>query len=297
MSFRSLLFIPGDSERKLDKSESVAADMLILDLEDSVAAPRKELARHQALAYLRKHGERRFSELWVRINPLDTPESLADLALVMAGSPDGIVQPKTHSPDDVVRLSHYLDAFETQHELERGKTKILPIATEVPDAIFTLGGFANCSRRLAGLTWGAEDLGAAVGSTTNKAEDGSWLDPYRLARSLCLFGAHAASVPAIDTLFADIRDNDGLRASCSAAHRDGFTGKLAIHPGQVDSINECFTPTDAEVARARRIVELFEKNPNVGTLAMDDQMLDLPHYRQAQRVVQLAADAKARRKT
>ena len=152
----------------------------------------------------------------------------------------------------MVRLSHYLDAFEAQHGIESGRTKILPVATETPEALFQMGGFARCAGRLAALTWGAEDLSTAVGAMTNKQDDGNWSQPYQLARSLCLFGAHAAGVPAIDTLFADIRDAAGLRASCAAARRDGFSGKIAIHPDQVSVINECFTPSADELAHARR---------------------------------------------
>jgi citrate lyase subunit beta/citryl-CoA lyase len=209
---------------------------------------------------------------------------MLDLAAVMGARPDGIIQPKTRSPDDLIRLAHYVDAFEAQHRLEPGTTKILPVATETPEAIFSIGGFARCGSRLAGLTWGAEDLSTAVGATTNKQDDGSWSHPYQLARSLCLFAAHAAGVPAIDTLFADIRDATGLRAACVLARRDGFSGKIAIHPDQVAVINECFTPSAEELAHARRIIALFEANPGVGTLAMDGQMLDIPHLRQARRI-------------
>jgi citrate lyase subunit beta/citryl-CoA lyase len=284
MRLRSLLFVPGDSERKLAKSASVKADVLILDLEDSVAPSQKHVARAKVQAYIANSTERTVTQLWVRINPVDLPEAVEDLAAVMSAGPDGIIQPKTRSPDDLIRLSHYLDAFEAQHRLEPGRTKILPVATETPEAIFSIGGFARGGSRLAGLTWGAEDLSTAVGATTNKQDDGGWSQPYQLARSLCLFGAHAAGVPAIDTLFADFRDSAGLRAACALARRDGFSGKVAIHPDQVAVINECFTPSAEEAAHARRIIALFEANPGVGTLAMDGQMLDIPHLRQAQRI-------------
>jgi len=284
MRLRSLLFVPGDSERKLARSAAAKADVLIFDLEDSVVAAQKEVARARVAAHLEKFTERGPTQLWVRINPVDLPEAMLDLAAVMGGRPDGIIQPKTRSPDDLIRLAHYLDAFEAQHRLGPGTTKILPVATETPEAIFSMGGFARCGSRLAGLTWGAEDLSAAVGATTNKQDDGSWSHPYQLARSLCLFAAHAAGVPAIDTLFADIRDAAGLRAACVLARRDGFGGKIAIHPDQVAVINECFTPSAEELAHARRIIALFEANPGVGTLAMDGQMLDIPHLRQARRI-------------
>ena len=284
MRLRSLLFVPGDSERKLAKSAGAKADVLILDLEDSVAPSQKQVARERVRAYMANATGRGATQLWVRINPVDLPEAMTDLAAVMSARPDGIIQPKTRSPDDLIRLSHYLDAFEAQHRLEPGATKILPVATETPQAIFSIGGFARCGIRLAGLTWGAEDLSTAVGAMTNKQDDGSWAHPYQLARSLCLFGAHAAGVPAIDTLFADFRDTAGLRAACALARRDGFSGKVAIHPDQVAVINECFTPSAEEVAHARRIIALFEANPGVGTLALDGQMLDIPHLRQAQRI-------------
>jgi citrate lyase subunit beta/citryl-CoA lyase len=283
MRLRSLLFVPGDSERKLAKCAGVKADVLILDLEDSVVPAQKQIARMNVRAYIAA-AERVRSQLWVRINPVDLPEAMMDLAAVMSAGPDGIMQPKTRSSDDVIRLSYYLDAFEAQHRLEPGITKILPVATETPQAIFSIGGFAGCGKRLAGLTWGAEDLSTAVGAMTNKQDDGSWSHPYQLARSLCLFGAHAAGVPAIDTLYADFRDAAGLRAACALARRDGFSGKVAIHPDQVAVINECFTPSAEEAAHARRIIALFEANPGVGTLAMDGQMLDIPHLRQAQRI-------------
>lgn len=288
MRLRSLLFVPGDSERKLAKSAGVKSDVLILDLEDSVAPSQKAVARDRVRAFLTGSAEGSATQLWVRINPVDLPEAMLDLAAVMGAKPDGIIQPKTRSPDDVIRLSHYLDAFEAQHGLRPGKTKILPVATETPEALFSMGGFARCGGRLAGLTWGAEDLSTAVGAMTNKQEDGNWSHPYQLARSLCLFGAHAAGVPAIDTLYADFRDPAGLRASCATARRDGFSGKIAIHPDQVAVINECFTPSTEEIAHARRIIALFDANPGVGTLAMDGMMLDIPHLRQAQRIAALA---------
>jgi citrate lyase subunit beta / citryl-CoA lyase len=284
MRLRSLLFVPGDSERKLAKSAGAKADVLILDLEDSVVAAQKQVARDRVAAHLEKSIERGATQLWVRINPVNLPEAMMDLAAVMGARPDGIIQPKTRSPEDLIRLSHYLDAFEAQHHLQPGITKILPVATETPEAIFSIGRFAGSGSRLAGLTWGAEDLSTAVGAVTNKQDDGSWSHPYQLARSLCLFGAHAAGVPAIDTLFADFRDAAGLRAACILARRDGFSGKVAIHPDQVTLINECFTPSAEELAHARRVITLFEENPGVGTLAMDGQMLDIPHLRQAQRV-------------
>lgn len=293
MSARSLLFVPGDSDRKLAKVADSAADIIILDLEDSVAAAQKPAARQRVGEFLAAHPSRTASQLWVRINSLDTPEALADLAAVIGSRPDGIVQPKTRSPDDVIRLAHHLDELEPRHGLVAGKIGILPVATETPQAIFSLGGFGRCGARLYGLTWGAEDLSAAIGATGNKEPNGSWTQPFQLVRALCLFGASAAGVVAIDTLYADLRDSAGLRASCGEARRDGFTGKLAIHPDQVPVINECFMPSAAEVSEAQRIVALFASNPGVAALSLDGRMVDLPHLRQAEKTLARAVSSKS----
>jgi len=285
MSARSWLFVPGDSDRKLAKATECGADILVLDLEDSVAEQQKAAARQRVREYLAGHPDRSRCELWVRINPLDTREALSDLAAVMAAGPDGILQPKTRSVNDTIQLGYYLDAFERQNNIEAERVKILPVATETPQSLFSLGDFGRCGSRLLGMTWGAEDLSAAIGATGNKEADGSWTRPYQLARSLCLFGAHAAGVEAIDTLFADFRNESGLRAACSEARRDGFSGKIAIHPDQVATINECFTPSAAEVEQARRVVELFAANSGVAALSLDGKMVDIPHLRQAQKTL------------
>ena len=281
---RSLLFVPGDSEKKIAKSEGVAADAIIFDLEDAVAAERRPQARQLVREYLQGRQERP-ARLFVRVNPLSTPEALDDLAAIMAGAPDGIVQPKAAAPADIVQLGHYLSAFEAQHGLSQGSTAILPVATEVPEALFAIGGMAAAGPRLAGLTWGAEDLSAAIGAIGNKDESGAWAAPFELARSLCLFGAAGAGVPAFDTLHADFRDETGLVASCRRARRDGFTGKLAIHPAQVDPINAAFSPSEAEVAHAQRILDLFAANPGAGTLSLDGHMVDMPHLTQARKTL------------
>jgi citrate lyase subunit beta/citryl-CoA lyase len=291
MMLRSWLFVPGDSEKKLAKAEGFPADALILDLEDSVAPENKIVARELVCEFLAAHAGERRQQIWVRINPIDHAEAGADLGAVMRGKPDGIVQPKTRSPDDVILLGRRIGTYEMEHEIQIGSTRILPVATETPEALFSLGDYVRCDQRLAGLTWGAEDLSAAVGALDNKDRDGNWTQPYQLARSLCLFAAHAAGVEAIDTLYANFRDQDGLRDSCDAARRDGFTGKLAIHPAQVAVINEAFTPDAEEIAHARRVVELFDANPGVGTLALDGVMLDIPHLKQARRILAMAATA------
>jgi citrate lyase subunit beta/citryl-CoA lyase len=288
MRLRSLLFVPGDSEKKLSKSMQVPADALILDLEDSVAASAKAAARGRVREFLENRSAGGRQQLWVRINPLDRPDAGADLSAVMPGRPDGIVLPKARSPDDVELLGRRIGSYETEYELAVGSTRILPVATETPQSLFTLGDYGQCGKRLAGLTWGAEDLSAAVGATANRDENGRWTSPYVLVRSLCLFAAHAAGVAAIDTLHANFRDTEGLADACAEARRDGFNGKLAIHPDQVDIINRVFTPSVDEIEHARRVVELFAANPGAGTLALDGAMLDLPHLLQARRILSLA---------
>lgn len=284
-SLRSLLFVPGDSERKMARAETVPADALIFDLEDAVAPQNKAAARARVREFLDARRDGRRHSLWVRINPLDHADAGADLAAVIPGRPDGIVLPKTRSPEDIDVLSQRIGVYEVEYDIPGGSIRVLPVATETPQAIFTLGGYANCGKRLAGLTWGAEDLAAAVGATANRDREGRWTTPYQVVRSLCLFAAHAAGVEAIDTLFANFRDPAGLGRACDEARRDGFSGMLAIHPDQVDIINRVFTPSAEELERARRIVELFAASPGSGTLALDGVMLDLPHLQQARRIL------------
>ncbi|RJG23493.1 CoA ester lyase [Massilia cavernae] len=284
-----MLFVPGDSESKIAKSEQVAPDAIILDLEDAVAPANKARARGTVRDYLLATRGRRTRAVYVRINPLATEQALGDLAAVMQGAPDGIVQPKAGSPAEVRKLGYYLDAYETQFGIQPGSTRILPVATESPEAMFALGAYAQVGPRLAALTWGAEDLSAAIGAITNKGGHGEWSAPYMLARSLCLFAASAARVGAIDTLYADFRDSAGLAASAGRARRDGFAGKIAIHPAQVEVINQAFTPSADELAHARRVVGAFVDNPGAGTLSLDGSMLDMPHLIQAQKIIALAA--------
>jgi citrate lyase subunit beta / citryl-CoA lyase len=263
------------------------ADALILDLEDSVAPSRTQLARDMALEYLRSRPDRSRQQLWVRINPLDTDAALPDLA-VAAGAPDGIVLPKVRSAADVVRLSHWLDALEVRDGVARGSIRIMPVATETPQALFTLGSYEGCTARLAALTWGAEDIAAALGASTNRRPDGEYDTVYQLACSLCLAGAHAAGVQPIDTIWADFKDDAGLVRDSQRARQRGFTGKIAIHPAQVATINAAFTPSADELAHSRRVVELFESHPGLGTVGLEGRMLDMPHLKQAQRILALA---------
>jgi len=293
VSPRSWLFVPGDSDRKLARIAQCGADAVILDLEDSVTPEQKAAARTRVSEFLRASAAQADSsplqQLWVRINPLDSALADDDLAAVAPAGPAGIVQPKTRAPADAIALRHRLDELEHGHGLRPGSIRILPIATETPAALFAMGGFAQVGARLAGLTWGAEDLSAAIGAIATRETDGAWTSPFELVRSLCLFGAAAAGVAAIDTLHADFRDSAGLRASCARARRDGFTGKLAIHPDQVASINEGFAPTAAELAAARRVVELFAAHPGAAALSLDGRMVDIPHLRLAEKTLARAA--------
>jgi len=282
---RSFLFVPGDSGRKLLKAAESDADALIVDLEDAVAAREKPRARSIAREFVSEHSER---GCWVRINPFDTEDALADLRALMPSAPAGIVLPKPYGAKDAIQLGKLLDVLEQEYDVRQGSTGILPIATERPGALFHLHEYVRATDRLAGLTWGAEDLGAAVGASAIRDAEGNWLAPYELARSLCLFAAAAAAVPAVDTVFTDYRDDEGLRASAERARRDGFSGMLAIHPAQAAIINESFLPSREEVERARRIVDLFAATPDAGTVGLDGQMLDRPHLLQAQRILEVA---------
>lgn len=288
MTMRSLLFVPADSEKKLAKSESIPADVIIIDLEDSVAPENKAAARSLAREFLDSRQGERSQQLWVRINPVFSQEAGADLGAVMPAGPDGIMLPKSRSVEDVDLLGQRLGTYEAEYERKVGATKVLPLVTETPGALFTLGDYGKAVNRLAALTWGAEDLAAAVGATTNLDGQGNWTPPFQMVRHLCLFAAHAAGVEAIDTLFGDFRNSTGLEQSCAEARRDGFSGKLAIHPDQVEVINRAFTPGGEEISRARAVVELFEANPGVGTLALEGVMLDLPHLKQARKILALA---------
>jgi citrate lyase subunit beta/citryl-CoA lyase len=283
---RSLLFVPGDSPRKQQKGLESGADALILDLEDSVALEAKPQARgitRDFLAAAREWPKRPL--LIVRINALTTGLSDADLDAVMPGAPDAIMLPKSEGGTDVGHLAAKIAVREAEVDLPDGATRILPIATETGKGVFGLGTYGRSSHRLMALTWGAEDLSADLGAETNRLEDGAYTDPYRLARSLTLFGASAAQVDAIDTVFTNFRDDAAFRAECRAARRDGFSGKMAIHPAQVGPINEIFTPSAEALAKAERVIALFAANPGAGVIGLDGEMLDRPHLRQAERLV------------
>jgi citrate lyase subunit beta/citryl-CoA lyase len=284
---RSFLFVPADSERKMRKAGDAGADALILDLEDSVAPGARPEARVMASEYLQ--GKK---NVWVRINPFDTEDSAADLEAVMSAAPAGIVLPKARTAADGIALARRIDVLEQQHNIEQGHTGIIALCTERPEALFSLNTYIGATERLVGLSWGAEDLSAAVGASANRDEHGNWLPTFEMARSLCLLAAAAAEVAAIDTVYTDFRDREGLLRYAENARRDGFSGMLAIHPAQVGPINTAFAPSGAEVEYARRVVAIFDENPGAGTVGMDGRMIDRPHLVQAQRILNLAKRTK-----
>ena len=280
---RSFLFVPGDSERKMEKAGGVGADALILDLEDAVAPDAKGAARDLTAEYVQGR-----DDAWVRINPVDTEFWEADLEAVIPSMPAGVILPKARHARDAVRVSEHIDVLENHHNIEHGQTKIIVLCTEHPEALFTLHSYVGTVPRLEGLSWGAEDLAAAVGASANRSTKGEWLPQYEMARSMCLFAAAAAEVAAIDTVYTDFRDHDGLLRYAKNARRDGFSGMLAIHPAQVEVINAAFLPTAEEIEHAERIVKAFGDNPGVGTVGLDGKMIDRPHLVQAERLLQQA---------
>lgn len=278
MRLRSLLFVPADRPERFAKAAASGADALILDLEDSVAPEKKAAGRAAVTEWLA--GARGITT-FVRVNPLDSDHIRDDIAAVQPGRPDGLVLPKAEGASSVLTLLGMLG---------KDPPLILPIATETPIAIFQLGSYGAVGDRLAGLTWGAEDLPAAIGATSSREADGSYTAPYEMVRALTLFGAHAAGTAAIETVFPRIDAPDALTAYVARARRDGFTGMMAIHPAQVETINRGFSPSEQEIAQARAIVDAFDANPGVGALRVDGRMVDRPHLVQAQRI--LAADTR-----
>jgi citrate lyase subunit beta/citryl-CoA lyase len=280
---RSWLFAPGDSERKMSKAIASTSDAVIFDLEDAVTEDQKPIARPLVAAALRDNTQHR-ARLWVRINPLQGPHALADLVAVMPAAPVGIVLPKPRGRADAELLDHYLTAFEAASNTALGSTRVMVLATEEPASMLAIGSYAGVPRVVA-MSWGAEDLATALGASDNLGEFGGYGFSYELARSLCLVGAAAAGIPAIETIHGDFRDEAGLRKRVASVRRAGYRGMLAIHPAQVDVINEGFTPTAAEVAAAQEIVDVFAANPGVGTIAHKGAMLDRPHLARAQAVL------------
>ena len=284
---RSWLFAPGDSERKMEKATAGAADIILLDLEDAVAEAEKPKARSMVSSFVTANAKHR-ARLWVRINPLQGPHALADLAAVVPAGPGGIMLPKPRGRADAELLNHYLTALEAAAGITLGATKVIPLVTETPESMLATGSYAGVPR-LAAMTWGAEDLATALGAISNRGEDGDYDFTCQLARSLCLVGAAAAGVPAIDTIQGDFRDEAGLRKRTAQVRRAGFRGMLAIHPAQVDVINETFTPSAEERAAAQEIVDLFAANPGAGTIGYKGAMLDRPYLVRALAVLAIAA--------
>lgn len=284
-----MLFVPGDSERKFARGSQAGADALILDLEDAVAPANKPQARAH-VASLVAQREARPWRLFVRINALDTGLAQDDLAAAVGPGLDGVVIPKANGAGDVGEVGALLDTLERDAGITAGTVRLAVVATETAGAIFNLGSYAPPHSRLVGLTWGAEDLAAAVGATDNKEPDGAWTSPYVLARSLCLFAAASAGVAPIETLYADFRDPEGLARNCRAARRDGFVGRLAIHPDQVATINACFSPSAEDVARAQQLVAAFDAAPGAGTIGLDGKMYDIPHLKAALRTLAAAQE-------
>ena len=285
---RSWLFVPGDDERKLARSAESPADALIYDLEDAVVPDRRSVARELVGAIVASPPTSAAAP-WVRINPLDTPDALADLTAVVRPHLAGIVLPKIRSGADVTALARHLDELEPRAGMAAGTVGIMVVATETPEMLFRLGELVGASPRLQACTWGAEDLSTALGASTNRADDGAWDSPYELARSLALFAARAADAQPVDTLHAAFTDDAGLTAAAQRAARQGFTGMLAIHPRQVPIINEQMTPSAEAVAEAHAVVAAFAARPDAGTVSLEGRMLDRPHLTQAQRLLQRAA--------
>jgi len=280
---RSLLFVPADGGAKLDKAMASGADAVIIDLEDSIAPERKEAARRAASDFLGSAASKKeCPRLLVRVNGLDTGMTDADLDAVVAGKPDAIVFPKAEGGTSVSHLDAKLTAREAIAGLPEGAIKVLAQAVESAAGLFLAGSFLNSSPRLIGMTWGPEDLSAELGAEANREADGELTEPYRLARSICLYGAAAAGVPAIETVYVDFRNTEGLRRDTEAARRDGFTGRLAIHPAQVPVINEVFTPTAEQIEKAIAVVAAFAAKPGAGAVGIDGKMYDRPHLARAQ---------------
>jgi citrate lyase subunit beta/citryl-CoA lyase len=286
IKMRSWLFAPGDSEKKMAKAADGSADIALFDLEDAVATENKPLARQIVHDFLKARETGR-ERLWVRVNPLDGPYTLDDLAAIMPARPGGIMLPKVYGRQDVELLDHYLSALEVANGIEKGSTPVIVLVTETAEAMFHTGDYKGAPRVVA-LTWGAEDLADSIGASSNRNADGSYGFTYELARSLCLLGAATAGVTAIETIQGDFRDLDGLRARAEKVRRDGYRGMLAIHPAQVDVINEAFTPSEEEIAEAQAIVDIFAANPGVGAIGYKGGMLDRPYLSRAEQLLKQA---------
>lgn len=288
---RSLLFVPGDSEKKLERGLSSGADVVIVDLEDSVSSDNKAHARGVAAGFIASRRSETRSAIYVRVNDLSTGLTDDDLRAIVPIAPDGIMLPKSNSGADVQHLSTKLRVHEAENGLPDGAIRIIPIITETAGGVLATGSYAGASARVAGLTWGAEDLSAAIGARATRDSDGRYTDVFRLARAMTVLGAAAADVAAIDTVFVNFRDAEGLRVECLDAERDGFTAKMAIHPAQVAVINEAFTPSLEAIEHANAVVAAFRAAGNPGVVGIDGQMYDRPHLRRAERLLARAIAA------
>lgn len=283
---RSWLFAPGDSDRKMSKAIASAADIALLDLEDSVAPENKAAARAMVAEQIAASDHR--ARLWVRINPITSANCIADLAAIMPSRPGGLFLPKAEGAADIIQLHHYLTALEAANGIPQGRTLVAALVTETAAAMFRTGDYAGDypgKARLVAMSWGAEDLSSALGASIQRGADGAYLHTYEMARSLCLIGASAAGVAAIETVQPEFRDLEALEARARHVRAAGFRGMLAIHPAQVDPINAAFTPSAAELAHARAVVQAFADHPGAGVVALDGAMLDRPHLALAQRLL------------
>ena len=288
---RSLLFVPGDSEKKLERGFASGADVVIVDLEDSVAPDNKAHARAVAADFIAAKRNETHAAIYVRINNLSTGLTDDDLRAIIPVVPDGIMLPKSNSGADVQHLSTKLRVHEAKNGLPDGAIRIIPIITETAVSVLATGTYVGASARVVGLTWGAEDLSTAIGARTARDSEGRYTDVFRIARAMTVLGAAAANVAAIDTVFVNFRDNEGLRAECLDTEREGFTAKMAIHPDQVVVINDAFTPTAEAVARATSILTAFEEAGNPGVVSINDKIYDRPHLKLAQRLLARARAA------
>jgi citrate lyase subunit beta/citryl-CoA lyase len=287
--FRTAFFIPGGNEKMLAKAGSIAADLIIFDLEDSVLPSEKRQARKLVQSILKDNSNGK-QTLAVRVNAMDTPHLKDDLDAVMSGRPDIIMLPKLESGEQLIQLSALLDQLESENSIKGGNTKVIGITAETPRGIFGFDSINNTSNRLVGLSWGPEDLATELGATANRDPQGNFLPPFELVRTLCLAKAKELGVQALDTVFTEVDNPEGLEAECASARRIGYTGKLAIHPSQVDLINQAFSPTQDEMDNAKLIIELFAANPGKGALQLDGKMVDIPHLKSAKRLLKRIKD-------
>ncbi|WP_349512403.1 CoA ester lyase [Erythrobacter sp. NFXS35] len=291
LPMRSWLFAPGDSAKKMGKAAASAADIALLDLEDSVAPENKAAARAMVAEQLAASDSS--ARLWVRINPLSTSDCIADLAAIIPSQPGGVFLPKAEGAADITQLHYYLTALEAANGIPQGRTAVAALVTETAAAMFRTGEYAGDypgKARLVAMSWGAEDLSSALGASEQRGADGEYAHTYEMARSLCLIGASAAGVAAIETVQPEFRDLEALEKRARGVRAAGFRGMLAIHPAQVDPINAAFTPSAEELAHARAVVQAFADHPGAGVVALDGAMLDRPHLALAQRLLAEAGE-------